>query len=94
MTDKPRHRHLRAPHGYLPNWVLVLLAAFAAKVAAETGAHVHASLYEAAPDAGLGFNTAICVAPRPIRAFIWVAARSIWPLPGTKSRRSSRCGSM
>jgi N-carbamoylputrescine amidase len=37
--------------------------AFAARVAAETGAHVHASLYERAPDGGLGFNTAICVAP-------------------------------
>jgi N-carbamoylputrescine amidase len=36
---------------------------FAARVAAETGVHVHASLYEAAPEGGLGFNTAICVAP-------------------------------
>jgi N-carbamoylputrescine amidase len=36
---------------------------FAAKVAAEAGVHVHASLYERAPDGGLGFNTAICVAP-------------------------------
>src|SRR5581483_7595232 len=37
---------------------------FAARVAGETGAHVHASLYERAdaPD-GLGFNTAIVVAP-------------------------------
>ncbi|HEY4779794.1 MAG TPA: nitrilase-related carbon-nitrogen hydrolase [Solirubrobacterales bacterium] len=37
---------------------------FAARMAAETGAHVHASLYERAkaPD-GLGFNTAIVVAP-------------------------------
>jgi len=37
---------------------------FAAELAAETGAHVHASLYERAdaPD-GLGFNTAIVVAP-------------------------------
>jgi len=40
---------------------------FAAACAAETGAFVHASLYEA-PDrgtdgSGLGFNTAICVAP-------------------------------
>ena len=26
MTDKQRHRHTRAPHGYLPNWVLVVLA--------------------------------------------------------------------
>ena len=32
MTDKQRHRHLRAPHGYLPNWVLVLLAAGAMAV--------------------------------------------------------------
>src|SRR6202000_2423653 len=36
---------------------------FAAQVAAETGIHVHASLYERAPDGGLGFNTAIVVAP-------------------------------
>jgi N-carbamoylputrescine amidase len=37
---------------------------FAARIAAETGIHVHASLYERAegPD-GLGFNTAIVVAP-------------------------------
>lgn len=39
-------------------------ARFAARMAAETGVHVHASLYERA-DAGdgLGFNTAIVVAP-------------------------------
>jgi N-carbamoylputrescine amidase len=38
--------------------------AFAARMAAETGVYVHASLYERAegPD-GLGFNTAIVVAP-------------------------------
>jgi len=39
---------------------------FAAKLAAETGAHIHASLYERAEegyDDGLGFNTAIIVAP-------------------------------
>lgn len=38
--------------------------AFAARMAEETGAHVHASLYERAdgPD-GLGFNTAIVVSP-------------------------------
>ena len=36
---------------------------FAAELAAETGAFVHASLYEEAGDGGLGFNTAICVAP-------------------------------
>lgn len=36
---------------------------FAAELAAETGAYVHASLYERAGDKGLGFNTAICVAP-------------------------------
>ncbi len=35
---------------------------FAAELARETGAHVHASLYERAGD-GLGFNTAIIVAP-------------------------------
>jgi N-carbamoylputrescine amidase len=36
---------------------------FAAAIASETGVHVHASLYERAPDGGLGFNTAIVVAP-------------------------------
>jgi N-carbamoylputrescine amidase len=38
---------------------------FAARMAAETGAYVHASLYERAPQEGdgRGFNTAICVAP-------------------------------
>ena len=37
---------------------------FAARMAAETGAHVHASLYERADGAdGLGYNTAIVVAP-------------------------------
>ncbi|HEY2216529.1 MAG TPA: nitrilase-related carbon-nitrogen hydrolase [Solirubrobacteraceae bacterium] len=37
---------------------------FAARMAAETGAHIHASLYERAEaDDGLGFNTAIVVAP-------------------------------
>jgi N-carbamoylputrescine amidase len=38
---------------------------FAARMAAETGAHVHASLYERDPGAsdGLGYNTAVVVAP-------------------------------
>jgi N-carbamoylputrescine amidase len=36
---------------------------FAAELASETGVPVHASLYEAVDDGGLGFNTAICVAP-------------------------------
>ncbi len=37
---------------------------FAARMASETGAHVHASLYErAGASDGLGFNTAIIVAP-------------------------------
>ncbi len=37
---------------------------FAARTARETGVHVHASLYERAEDGdGLGFNTAIIVAP-------------------------------
>ena len=36
---------------------------FAARMARETGIFVHASLYEAADDGGLGYNTAICVAP-------------------------------
>jgi len=26
MVDKHRHKRLRAPQGYLPNWVLVVLA--------------------------------------------------------------------
>ena len=39
-------------------------ATFARRMAAEIGAHVHASLYERADGAdGLGFNTAIVVAP-------------------------------
>ena len=39
-------------------------AGFARRLAAETGAHVHASLYERADGAdGLGYNTAIVVAP-------------------------------
>ncbi len=36
---------------------------FAARLAAETGAHVHASLYERADAGGLGYNTAIVVSP-------------------------------
>jgi N-carbamoylputrescine amidase len=37
---------------------------FAAELAAETGAHVHASLYERADgDDGLGYNTAVVLAP-------------------------------
>ncbi len=36
---------------------------FAAGLARELGVHVHASLYERAPGGGLGFNTAIVVAP-------------------------------
>jgi N-carbamoylputrescine amidase len=37
---------------------------FAARIAAQTGVHVHASLYERAAGAdGLGYNTAIVVAP-------------------------------
>ena len=36
---------------------------FAARAAAAHGVHVHASLYERAEDGGLGFNTAIVVAP-------------------------------
>jgi N-carbamoylputrescine amidase len=36
---------------------------FAAALAQEHGIHVHASLYERSPDGGLGFNTAIVVAP-------------------------------
>ncbi len=33
MTDKHRHRHLRAPHGFLPNWLLVTLAGCAMVIA-------------------------------------------------------------
>lgn len=36
---------------------------FAARVARETGVHVHASLYERADEGALGFNTAVLVAP-------------------------------
>ncbi len=36
---------------------------FAAALSAEFGIPIHASLYEAAPDGGLGFNTAIVVGP-------------------------------
>jgi N-carbamoylputrescine amidase len=36
---------------------------FAAGLAAEVGVPVHASLYEEPDDGGLGYNTAICVAP-------------------------------
>src|SRR5262249_39459951 len=36
---------------------------FAARLASETAVAVHASLYERAGDDGLGYNTAICVAP-------------------------------
>jgi N-carbamoylputrescine amidase len=36
---------------------------FAAGLAREVGVAVHASLYEASNDDGLGYNTAICVAP-------------------------------
>jgi N-carbamoylputrescine amidase len=36
---------------------------FAKGLASETGAAIHASLYERADDNGLGYNTAICVAP-------------------------------
>ena len=36
---------------------------FAAELARDTGAYVHASLYERAEDGDLGFNTAICMSP-------------------------------
>lgn len=38
-------------------------AAFTAELAVETGAHVHASLWEARPGQDLGYNTAIVMAP-------------------------------
>jgi N-carbamoylputrescine amidase len=37
--------------------------AFAAELAAETGAHVHASLYERVDGEALGFNTAVVLSP-------------------------------
>jgi N-carbamoylputrescine amidase len=37
--------------------------AFAAELAAETGAYVHASLYERVDGGGLGYNTAVVLAP-------------------------------
>src|SRR3954468_2436576 len=36
---------------------------FAARMAAETGAYVHASLYERHPEGGLGYDTAVVLAP-------------------------------
>jgi N-carbamoylputrescine amidase len=36
---------------------------FAARLAAATGAWVHASLHERADDGGLGYNTAVCLSP-------------------------------
>ncbi|HEX3362939.1 MAG TPA: nitrilase-related carbon-nitrogen hydrolase, partial [Solirubrobacterales bacterium] len=36
---------------------------FATAMAKEADVHVHASLYERAPDGGLGYNTAIVVSP-------------------------------
>ena len=36
---------------------------FAARLAAEHDVHVHASMYERTDDGGLGYNTAIVVAP-------------------------------
>ena len=38
-------------------------ARFARRLARDTGAAIHASLYERAGDGDLGYNTAICVAP-------------------------------
>jgi len=38
-------------------------ATFAKRMAGETGAYIHASLYEKADDGGIGFNTAIVVDP-------------------------------
>jgi hypothetical protein len=32
MTDKPRHRLVQAPQGFLPNWVLAVFAACAMAV--------------------------------------------------------------
>jgi hypothetical protein len=40
MTDKHRHRHLGAPHGHAPNWVLLILGAFAVAIAVLAGALV------------------------------------------------------
>jgi hypothetical protein len=40
MTDKHRHRHLVAPHGHAPNWVLMILGACAVAIAVLAGALV------------------------------------------------------
>jgi len=40
MIDKHRHRHLGAPHGSAPNWVLMLLGACAVAIAVWAGALV------------------------------------------------------
>lgn len=37
MIDKHRHRYLGVPHGSAPNWVLMLLGAFAVAVAVLAG---------------------------------------------------------
>jgi N-carbamoylputrescine amidase len=38
-------------------------SSYAREMASETGAFIHASLYEKAEDGGIGFNTAICYSP-------------------------------
>jgi hypothetical protein len=40
MTDKHRHRHLGAPHGHAPNWVLMIVGACAVAIAVLAGALV------------------------------------------------------
>ena len=74
---------------------------FATSMAAETGAAVHASLYEAADDGGLGWNTAICVAPdgsllaRTRKVHLPVTAgyhEDRWFRPGDEPGTPVRCG--
>jgi N-carbamoylputrescine amidase len=48
-------RSERIPDGATSRWAL--------RLARETGAHVHASLFEAPPDGGLGYDTAIVASP-------------------------------
>lgn len=38
MTDKHRHRHLTAPHGSAPNWLLMVLCASAIAITVFSGA--------------------------------------------------------
>ena len=56
-------RHAASAGAYLESIPDGPTTEFARSLATETGACVHASLYERATDGGLGYNTAICVGP-------------------------------